>query len=161
MIKTSLSPIFLIFLILFSCSTGDKNKVSEFKKYYISFNERGFDFYEQDSLYLNETWQQENILDSSIIYFNKKPVLIKKISNYPDEKVDGGFVAYYEESLGIFYLKSTTWRSYILLKTNNDSTNYFIDVLLGSILANSSMFLNPRQIDIINSAPYDLKQKSH
>ena len=153
MIKTSLSPIFLITLILFSCSNGDKNKASDLKKYYINFSEGGYDFFEQDSLYLNETWQQEYILDSSIIYINKKPVLIKKISNYPDDPVDGGFVAYYEESLGIFYLKSTTWRSYILLKTNNDSTNYFIDVLLGSILANSSMFLNTRQIDIINNAP--------
>jgi hypothetical protein len=158
MTKATLTTIFLISLILLSCYPDiNKNKISSLKRYYINFSERGYEFFKQDSLPLNETWQNENILDSSIIYFNKKPILIKKISNYPNEYIDGGFVAYYEESLGVFYLKSTTWRSFILLKTNNDSINHFIDILLGSILANSNMFLNPRQIDIINSAPQDPK----
>jgi hypothetical protein len=134
----------VLFLFLISCSSNpgekEKNKV---KRYYINLSEMGYDFSITDSL----PWKQEDLLDSLIIYYKKRPILIKKFSNYPGEPIDGGYVAFYEKSLGVFYLKSTTWRSFIQLRTNDDSTNYFIDVLLGTVLSNSNMFLNPRQID--------------
>jgi hypothetical protein len=135
---------------MLTCSHKSAQKEISNRTYYLHFSERGYDIYKTDSLPLNETWKQENILDSLDIFINKKRVTILKISNYPKALIDGEFVAYYEKSLGIFYLKSTTWRSYSMLKTNNDSTNYFIDILLGNVLTNSKMFLNPEQAELIN-----------
>jgi hypothetical protein len=137
-------------LILLSCSKNKNQKDVYIKNSYIDFANSGHEIIKSDSLPYNEGWKQDSILDSIDLFINKKRYTILKISNYPNDPIDGGHVAYYEKSLGIFYYKSTTWRSFILLRTNNDSVNYYIDLFLGSVLSTSHMFLNPRQSEILD-----------
>jgi hypothetical protein len=144
--RYSLVSIVFSIAILISCDNGNRDR-SQFnlKRSYIQFDNSGFDITTVDSFPLSLDIEDQKVLDSLTIYINKQPIIVQKISNHPGEPVDAEFVAFSEKSLGIFYLKSTTWRSYILLRTNNDSINRFIDILLGSLLSNSKMFLNPEQ----------------
>jgi hypothetical protein len=150
-----------IILCCLSCNQ-DKGvrQGSRLIKTYVEFNNRGIEASIVDSLLPEKNWKEENVLDSMTIYYNSKPIIIRKISNYPDDPIDGGFVAYQVDSLGIFYLKTTTWRDFILMRTNNDSINNLIDILIGSILANSNMFLPPRQKEILDNKLIDTKQQN-
>jgi hypothetical protein len=84
-----------------------------------------------------------NVLDSFDFAYKGRYIRIKKVTNYPNELVDGGFVSYWEKSIGYFYERSTTWRTFSVLKTNNDSINDFISVLLGTVLLDPQFSTNP------------------
>ena len=52
---------------------------------------------------------------------------------------DGGQLMYELDSFGIIYSRSTTWRSYVRLQSNNDSINSLIGAALETILLYSKL----------------------
>jgi len=50
-------------------------------------------------------------------------------------QVDGGRLYYTLDTLGIIFERSTTWRSYVRLKSDNDSINDIISQALAHILS--------------------------
>jgi hypothetical protein len=158
---------FLTFLVInFGCSSyqqrNNSGHASVIKKTYIEFNNRGLDASIKDSVLQKKDWHEDNILDSMTIYYSRRPITVRKLSNYPKDPIDGGYVAYQEESLGVFYIKTCTWKDFIIMRTDNDSINRVIDILIGSILANSNMYLTPRQEDILRERKNDtINRNSH
>jgi hypothetical protein len=142
--------IFLLTLAIISCDSSKKISTNKnISKYYLLYQHRGESI---DTLTMEQVMAFENpkekenmhhVLDSVIFTYKGNYVIIKKTSNYPDAWTDGEYLAFWEKSVGFFYWKSTTWRNFILLRTNNDSINQFIDVLLGNVLLDPRLFTHP------------------
>jgi len=136
--------ILLLFSIFYSCQ--NKNLNSEIKKYYILYSGRGTGVDTLNYEIVNKRLPGKtdyNVIDSFDFKYNGKYINIKKVTNYPNAPIDGGFVSYWEKSIGYFYERSTTWRDFLVLKTNNDSINDFVKVLLGTVLLDPKMSTNP------------------
>ncbi len=140
----------VLILVSFSCKqTSTKSTHNEVFKYYLLHLHRGEEIdtltIDQVKNFVNpkENEYKHNILDSVTFQYRGQYVTIRKSSNYPNAWTDGEFIAFWEKSVGYFYWKSTTWRNFILLRTNNDSINEFIDVLLGNVLLDPRLFQHP------------------
>lgn len=142
--------IILFTFALISCNPSETiSTQKDIAKYYLLYLHRGE---EVDTLTIEQVKEFENpkdkenkhhVLDSVTFEYRGNFVTIRKTSNYPDAWTDGEFLAFWEKSVGFFYWKSTTWRNFILLQTNNDSINQFIDVLLGNVLLDPRLFQHP------------------
>jgi hypothetical protein len=147
---TNITRIFLLIsFYLISCTTRIEKESEPFKKYYLFSSEDGYWLSKSDTIDLEYSKNEGNLLDSMEFFYYKSHVKIFKYSNYPNELIDAGYVSYYEKSLGVFYLKGTSSRNFLVLETNNDSINGFIDLLMGNVLTSSKMFMDPRQIERI------------
>jgi len=146
----TMNRIEIIILIIFLNSCNGKihpleDRVDEY--YYISFLDEL-----TDTIKINGILQPEDEfepIDSFKYWINNMPIEIIKLSNEP-APTDGGMVAYWEKSVGIFYQKSTTWEQFFRLESSNDSVNDFINNLYGLILLHYNF-------DSINSRENDFK----
>ena len=138
--------IFVMCLAYYSVSCQSKKQDSTTKKYYVFYRARGssVDTFSYESMNKYQPASiDHNVIDSVDFKYRGRYIKIKKISNYPDEPVDGGFFSYWEKSIGYFYERSTTWRTFGVLRTNNDSINDFISVLIGTALLDPQFSTNP------------------
>jgi hypothetical protein len=76
------------------------------------------------------------MLAQSMFELNGKIHWINLFTNYPHAPIDGGYLAFELDTLGIIYTKSTTWNSYSRLKSTNDSLNTLITVAFENIILN-------------------------
>lgn len=65
---------------------------------------------------------------------NKKHFIDVYTNEFRDAAMDGGYLLYELDSLGVIYGRSTTWFRYRRLQSNNDSINEIIDVALEHII---------------------------
>jgi hypothetical protein len=140
--------VLLIVIFLANClySCQSKNQPLKTEKYYLLYENRGnsVDTFSYDSINKYQPGSiNHNVLDSFDFVYKGRYIKIKKVSNYPNELIDGGFVTYWEKSIGYFYQRSTTWRTFGVLKTTNDSLNDFISVLLATVLLDPQFSTNP------------------
>jgi hypothetical protein len=145
--------------LVYSCHP--KNQIMDTKWYYILYSGRGsgIDTLNYDSVNKKQPGtDNSNVIDSFYFNYKKKYINIKKLSNYPNAPIDGEYVAYWEKSLGYFYSRSTTWRNFVVLKTNSDTINDFINVLLGAVLLDPQFSTNPA---VNYKELLDLKMKSN
>jgi hypothetical protein len=79
---------------------------------------------------------KDTMLAQSMFELNGKTHWINLFTNYPHAPIDGGYLAFELDKLGIIYTKSTTWNSYSRLKSTNDSLNTLITVAFENIILN-------------------------
>lgn len=136
--------ILLLFSFFYSCH--NKNQNSKIEKHYILYSGRGSGVDTLNYELVNKRppgTTDHNVIDSFDFKYNGRYINIKKVTNYPNGPIDGGYVSYWEKSIGYFYERSTTWRNFLVLKTNSDSINDLVKVLLGTVLLDPQMAANP------------------
>jgi hypothetical protein len=79
---------------------------------------------------------KDTMLAQSMFELNGKTHWINLFTNYHHAPIDGGYLAFELDTLGIIYTKSTTWNSYSRLKSTNDSLNTLITVAFENIILN-------------------------
>jgi hypothetical protein len=156
----------LILIATISCKNQNAQKDSNrYSKYYLLHLYRGEHIDTltnkdaQELFYSEEEEFKLKIIDSVSFKYKTKSYTIRKLSNSLNAPVDAGHQAFWEKGLGFFYWKSLTWRNFVLLRTDNDSINQFIEVLLGNIILDprlsnpfpmqGSEFINPSVLDSI------------
>jgi len=142
-----LLKILTILVCLISCTEKRESKqIKSIKKYYLfheDFSHR-IDTIQFDKVN-KEIDSSTRIIDSIILNFQNDNIRIKKITNI-NPRTDGEYIAFWEKSVGMFYLRSLAWNNFIVLQTDNDSINKFITVLMGNVLLSKKMYLNPDSI---------------
>lgn len=124
----------LLLVCLFSCVENINDKKNDDSFYYVSTNH---DInYKSDTLTIEKIKRHNSediILEQFGFKHNNVQHIINMFTNYPYAPIDGGQIFYELDSLGIIYSKSTTWDSYIRLKSSNDSLNNLIEISLENI----------------------------
>lgn len=137
MVKVSVA-LFILLLILASCADTH----TENKKEILFFNvttTQDFKTYISDSFKMDEIKHhhlKDTLLEQFGFEVDGKWHWINLFTNHPYEDVDGGYLSFELDTLGIIYSKSTTWISYSRLKSTNDSVNDLITKAFENIILN-------------------------
>ena len=83
---------------------------------------------------LNSIDTADKFIAQEYFFYNKKEHNIKAFTSDNHANTDGGVFYYTLDSIGIIYSRSTTWWTYISLKSNNDSINNLVTQALEQIL---------------------------
>lgn len=133
-------PIVLILLSFTSCDHNKNVQKDEKILFFIVSTTKDFKTYNSDSVQINKIKHvdiNDTLLEQSMFELNGEMHWINLFTNYPHAPMDGGYLAFELDTLGIIYIKSTTWNSYSRLKCTNDSINNLIDVALENIILNN------------------------
>lgn len=131
-------------LILASCS--HKSKKQTFENEHLFYNIISTN---SSSKYYSQGVNKENVakhrkddilLEQFEFELNGKSYDISKFRSGNHRGVDGGYISYELDDLGIIYLKSTTWNSYSRLKSINKSLDDLITIALENIILNDRYF---------------------
>ncbi len=76
----------------------------------------------------------DQFLAQDYFYINKTVHTIKAYTSDNHANPDGGQLYYTLDSIGVIYTRSTTWWSFVRLKSNNDSLNDLFNIALGHII---------------------------
>lgn len=76
----------------------------------------------------------DKLLGQDIFTYGKVQHILKAYTSDNHAPVDGGNLYYTLDSLGIIYIRGTTWPGFSRLKSNNDSINDLINQAFGHIL---------------------------
>ena len=133
-----MKTIFIVVLVgitfLSSCTPKKQNgETIKDKFYYLVFSSKSDKI---DTFYVDTArFNLENLhkLDSIDKSFSGRRIKIYKITNLPEAPMDGEFMGFWEKNVGIFYNKGLSWYSFSILKSNNDSINAYINMLLGAV----------------------------
>jgi len=132
-------PILLFFLSFTSCeSENNLQKDKEILFYTISTN-KNYNTYISDSVDIYSIKKhdvKDILLAQKKFKLNGERHYISLYTNYPHAPIDGGYLAFELDTLGIIYTKNVTWYSYSSLKSTNDSINNLIHVALENIILN-------------------------
>ena len=149
--------ILILILALYSCKEKSKPiKAQNDKYFFLEYRHEHF-----DTLKIGMIFKYENEfkpIDTINYWLNHKPITIIKLSNEP-APTDGGMIAYWEKSVGVFYQKSTTWYQYFRLKSSNDSINDFIGSLYGFVLLHPDFGCTPRKTSKLKFIPPTLTEQ--
>lgn len=150
-------PILLVLIWgITSCNRNPPNQKKEKILFYTITTTQDFRTYTSDSVTMDSIWKHhknDTLLAHCWFELNGKTHWINMFTNYPYAPVDGGYLAFELDTLGIIYAKSTTWKSYSRLKSTNDSINDLITTAFENILLNNQF----HQIDL---AEIQLRTKS-
>jgi hypothetical protein len=131
-----------VLFILLSLTSCDRiteiPKVEEILFYTVSTT-KDFKTYNSDSVKIDLIKHhdlKDTFLVQSMFELNGKVHWINLFSNHNSAPIDGGYLAFELDTLGIIYMKSTTWNSYSRLKSTNDSINDLITIALEKIILN-------------------------
>lgn len=131
----------LIFIILLnsSCDTNGDIKKSDDIYFFYQTTTKDFYKYNSDTVKIDKI-QQPDIKDTfllqSMFELNGETHWINLFTNYLKCPIDGGYIAYTLDTMGIIYMRSTTWKSYSRLKCTNDSIDNIINIALENIILN-------------------------
>ncbi len=131
----------LILLCITSCDSAERVKKSDEILFYFHTTKQNFTTYNSDTVKIEDIQQpdkNDTFLVQSRFELNGKRHWINLYTNVLYCGVDGGYLAYTLDSMGIIYMKSTTWNSYGRLKCTNDSINEIINVALENIILNQN-----------------------
>lgn len=131
--------IILILLSFTSCDRKMNTQKNEDLLFYNITTTKDFDTYISDSVQMDLIKHhdtKDTMLAQSFFELNGKTHWINLFTNYPHSPIDGGYLAFELDTLGIIYIKSTTWNSYSRLKSTNDSINNLITVAFENIILN-------------------------
>lgn len=135
-----MNKIFIILsvLSLFSCSqTNEVKKLEPAIFYYSSYSS-----FNPVRNKISETFwhhDQDTLLASVSFSFRDTMHEIRMFTNDYIAADDGGELMYELDSIGIFYQRSTTWKSYSRLHSNKDSINAILEVALENIILNQDL----------------------
>jgi hypothetical protein len=123
-----------------SCGESQIKSERKFYFYHTVLDRHGFSFTDTLS-FANKVRHDEK---DSLIYrynfqFNNGWHTIQVLTNDFYAPIDGGYISYTLDSIGIIYRKSTTWYSCEWIRTNNDSINTIIDAAFGNILMHQEL----------------------
>ncbi len=124
--------IFIIPLILFGCTQEKTEKPDELLFHYMVNNYRGQRF-SSDTVTIEKIIRHDNrdkLLDQFAFRINDKKHRIRLFSNICHAPIDGGELLFELDTLGVIYSCSDYWTSSMRLKSNNDSLNDLIDIVL-------------------------------
>lgn len=128
---------FLILVLLGCYSKENTEKDSDILFYNVTTNKE-FYTYNSDTVKIENIKQhdiKDTLLKQSMFELYGKTHWISLYTNL-HSPVDGGYLAFELDSIGIIYVKSTTWNSYSRLKCINDSIDNIINVALENIILN-------------------------
>jgi hypothetical protein len=128
--------IFIVLLVLFSCSQEKKEKPAEIRFHYMLNNHdsRRISLDTVTIGNLKHHDSRDSLLEQFKFKTNNERHLISLFSNEHYAAMDGGHLIFELDTLGIIYLCSTTWFSNMRLKSNNDSINELIDIAIENCL---------------------------
>jgi hypothetical protein len=154
---------YYLILTLFFVSCAEKPKKPKIKFWY-SFHSHTDKEHSSDTFEIDQIKQGNG--DHSLIAregfsYKDKGFGISMFTNEPNAPIDGGIIYYELNHLGVIYSRSTTWFSYSVLKSNNDSINDLINVAIQNILLSdklrcfdiSTLHKYKKEVDIIPSLP--------
>jgi hypothetical protein len=133
----------IILSILLSFTSCDQKLRTQKDKDIFFYNitkTQDLETYNGDSVKINlikHHAKNDTLLEQSIFELNGKTHRIYLYTNFPHADIDGGYLAFELDTLGIIYAKSTTWKSYSRLKSTNDSINDLITVAFENIILNN------------------------
>lgn len=130
-----------IFLLLaaVSCHSDVKSEKKEEVLFYTVSTTQQSQTYISDSFNITEIDRhnpEDTLLQQFPFEINGKSHWINLFTNHPSAPIDGGYLAFELDTLGIIYAKSTTWISYSRLKSTNDSMNDLITKAFEIIILN-------------------------
>lgn len=121
------------FVLLFSCSNEPSKKNDLY--FYVSFNKKfiGKDKFVKDSIPTFDP--RDSLIFGKAFEYKGKSHSVRLFTDAHYAAIDGGSLKYVLDDYGIIYGKSTTWRSYGRLKSNNDSINDLFQTAIDFILS--------------------------
>ena len=122
----------LIVLTVASCVRQPEKKQTILKFFYKNTHSDKLDTITATQISRHE--QDDTLIAEQIFEFKTKSHIIRMYTSDNHAPVDGGQLMYELDSLGIIYVRSTTWFNYDRLESNNDSINSLIDASLETIL---------------------------
>jgi hypothetical protein len=129
----------LILLLAASCRSDVNSEKKEEVLFYTVSTTQQSQTYISDSFNIKEIDRhdpEDTFLQQYPFEVNGKNHWINLFTNEPYAPVDGGYLAFELDTLGIIYAKSTTWISYSRLKSTNDSINDLITKAFEIIILN-------------------------
>lgn len=126
----------ILILGLSSISCQEKKTTPEIKFWY-SYHAHNDKEFTSDTFEINKIKQpnqDHSFIASKPFTCKNKGYGISMFTNEPNAPIDGGIIYYELNHLGVIYSRSTTWFSYSVLKSNNDSVNNLINVAVQNIL---------------------------
>lgn len=131
----------ILYLLLFTSSCNRKLNTQKDKDilFYKIISTQDLETYNSDSVKINlikHHAKNDTLLEQSIFELNGKTHRINLYTNFPHADIDGAYLIFELDKLGIIYTKSTTWNSYTRLKSTNDSINDLITVAFENIILN-------------------------
>jgi hypothetical protein len=131
-------------LILISCSHTSKKQTFENEHlfYNIISKDGSLKYYSQGVNIENVRKHKKDdiLLEQFAFELNGKYYGISKYRSGNHTGVDGGYISYELDNLGVIYIKSTTWNSYSRLKSTNKSLDDLITIALENIILNDRYF---------------------
>ncbi|ASS48590.1 MAG: hypothetical protein A3D31_07460 [Candidatus Fluviicola riflensis] len=131
--------IFIVPLVLFSCSQEKTEKPDEILFHYMINNHDSrrisLDTVTIEHLLYHDS--KDSLIEQYVFSTNNESHFISLFSNEHYAGIDGGELSFELDTLGIIYSCSTTWFSNIRLKSNNDSINELIDIAIENCLSRS------------------------
>ena len=119
-------------VVCIGCSSSDeKNGISY---YYLLYGNQSNHFDTIKFSEFNKIDTADSLIAKDYFELNNQFHLITAYTSDDHAATDGGVFYYTLDSIGIIYHRSTTWRNFILLHSNNDSINKLISICLGRIL---------------------------
>ncbi len=129
----------LLLLLITSCTSKMDDQKEEEVLFYTVSTTRDFRTYTSDLIPMDSIWkhdENDTLLAHCWFELNGKVHWVNLYTNHPYAPIDGGYLAFELDTLGIIYAKSTTWKSYSRLKSTNDSINDLITTAFEQILLN-------------------------
>jgi hypothetical protein len=137
----TISLLFFILFLIYSCGNKTAEKEQTTKFYTISTN-NFFERRKTDTILQKEIGQHketDTLFQQYVFNVDKERHFINGFTNYPHAPPDGDYVSYELDNLGIIYTKSLTWKSYTRLHSTNDSINNLIEVALEHVILNQDL----------------------
>ncbi len=129
----------LILILIHSCDSNESTKKNAPILFYFHTTTKNCNTYNSDTVTTDKIKQpdtEDTLLVQSTFKLNGESHRIGLYTNYLYCGIDAGYFAYTLDTLGIIYMKSTTWNSYGRLKCLNDSIDDLITVALENIILN-------------------------
>lgn len=126
---------FSLLIVLYSCS-GNKDVIHVEDQFYYRISSKDRTSY-SDTFTLDKIHkhaEKDTMLCQKMFEYKGTGHTVNMYTNSLYAGVDGAYIAYELDNLGIIYNKSTTWISYGKLESNNDSINELITIALETII---------------------------
>lgn len=82
---------------------------------------------------------KDTLLAREVFQYKEQYHEIKMYTSDYHANIDGGGLFYTLDSLGVIYMRATSWPSFTRLSSNNDSINDLVSTALGFIASKSSL----------------------
>ena len=159
MTRLSLIVVFALGLGIVSCNRQEQKYKATLLFYYRYTNGET-----RDSVTITQISKHkmpDTLISEQSFEFKGNPHFIRMYTDDNHAPHDGGHLVYELDSLGIIYGRGTTWRSYTMLQSNNDSINALINAGLGTILLYDKLrcYGAPPIMKTIKFIPPEIKEK--